>query len=206
MTEPAEIAELAEEVVPGIFHWRIHNSNIGGSISSSHALVDAGVCVFIDPVRLAAPALVGLPAPAAILLTATCHQRSAWRYRSEFGAQVWLPEGAPSAEQEPDKRYEENQRLPGGLLALRTPGPEWPHFSFLREGSPGVLFCSDLISHDGAGNLHFVAPEYHEDPVATRRSVEGLLELPFSVLCLDHGAPLTDDPKEAIRRLLDSTS
>ena len=36
----------------------------------------------------------------------------------------------------------------------------------------------------------------------TRRSVERLLELDFAILCLDHGAPLTEDPKAAIRELL----
>ena len=71
------------------------------------------------------------------------------------------------------------------------------------EADPGVLFCSDLISHYGAGDeLRFIPFEYHDDPAATRSSVEGLLELPFTVLCLDHGAPLLSDPKASIRRLL----
>jgi hypothetical protein len=68
-----------------------------------------------------------------------------------------------------------------------------------------VLFCSDLISHAGGGELHFVPPEYHEDPAETRRSVERLLELPFVILCFDHGAPLLDDPKAALRQLLASS-
>jgi hypothetical protein len=50
-----------------------------------------------------------------------------------------------------------------------------------------------------------VPPEYHEDPAETRRSIERLLELPFSVLCLDHGVPLRDDPKAEFRRLLASS-
>ncbi len=61
MTEPREIADQADEVVGGLYHWHIHNANIGGGISSSHALVDGDVCVFIDPVRLAAEALAALP-------------------------------------------------------------------------------------------------------------------------------------------------
>jgi hypothetical protein len=52
------------------------------------------------------------------------------------------------------------------------------------------------------GELVFVPGEYHEDPNETRRSVERLLELPFDVLCLDHGPPLLDDPKESLRELL----
>ena len=206
MTEPREIAEGAEPVCDGVWHWRISNSNIGGSTSSSHAVVDGDACVFVDPVRLADDALGALPRPAVVVLTARCHQRAAWRYRRELGAEVWLPADAAAADEEPDHRYDEGDTLPGGLLAVRTPGPEWPHYSFLRAAAPGVLFCSDLVSHYGDGDdLRFIPFEYHEDPAATRSSVESLLELPFTVLCLDHGAPILHDPKDSIRRLLASS-
>ncbi|MGD0714181.1 MAG: MBL fold metallo-hydrolase [Gaiellaceae bacterium] len=202
MTEPSEIADSVEEVVEGVWHWRIRNANIGGAISSSHAVATEDGCVLIDPVRLADAAVASLPRPTAIALTAKTHQRSAWRYRRELGLEVWLPEDAPPADEEPDRRYAEGDELPGGLLAIRTPGPEWPHYSFLLESGPGVLFCSDLISNEGDGELRFVPPEYHDDPEETRHSVERLLRLPFAVLCLDHGAPIADDPKAALRRLL----
>jgi glyoxylase-like metal-dependent hydrolase (beta-lactamase superfamily II) len=205
MTEPREIAEVAREVVPGLFYWQIHNSNIGGAISSSHAVQLDGESVFIDPVRLADDALAALPRPRAVLLTARCHQRASWRYRKQFGLEVWASEDAPATDEEPDRRYAEGDVLPGGLLVVRTPGPEWPHYSFLRQDEPGVLFCSDLISHEGGGKLHFIPPEYHEDPAETRRSVEKLLDLPFTILCFDHGEPIVDEPKEALRLLLQET-
>jgi hypothetical protein len=206
MSEPKETAEQVEEVVDGIRHWRIHNSAIGGALSSSHAVTSGEGSVLIDPVRLADAALATLPRPSAIVLTARCHQRCAWRYRSQFGAEVWLPEDAAAADEEPDRRYAEGDALPGGLVTVRTPGPEWPHYSFLLEREPGVLFCSDLISNDGGRRLRFVPPEYHDDPAETRRSVEKLLDLPFTILCLDHGSPIVDEPKEALRQLLDSSS
>jgi hypothetical protein len=203
MTEPSETAPAAEEVVPGLWHWRISNSNIGGHTSSSQALLTREGLVLIDPVRLDPAALGRLPRPMAILLTARCHQRAAWRYRREFGAEVWLPEDASAADEAPDRTYADGDRLPGGLRAFRTPGPERPHYSFLYDGEPGILFCSDLLSADDEGRLHLVNPAYHEDPAATRTSVEKLLERDFEVLCLDHGAPLKDDPKAAIRALLE---
>jgi hypothetical protein len=86
MTEPREIVDQAEEVAGGLYHWQIHNSSIGGGLSSSHAVVEGDVCVFVDPVHLADDALNALPRPDAILLTARCHQRAAWRYRRERGA------------------------------------------------------------------------------------------------------------------------
>ena len=201
MTEPREIAESVELVTEGVWHWRIRNANIGGGISSSQAVSTETGCVLIDPVRLAPEALGALPAPEAILLTARTHQRSAWRYRRELGIEVWLADDAPAAEEEPDRRYAEGDTLPGGLDVIRTPGPEWPHYSFLLRREPGVLFCSDLLTCY-SDELDFVPFEYHDDPAETRRSVERLLDLDFTILCLDHGPPLTHDPKAAIRALL----
>ncbi|MGE5274927.1 MAG: MBL fold metallo-hydrolase [Verrucomicrobiota bacterium] len=201
MTEPLELADAVEQVADGIWHWRIRNANIGGGISSSHAVATEAGCVLIDPVRLAPEALGTLPPPEAILLSARTHQRAAWRYRRELGIEVWLPGDASAAEEEPDRRYTEGDTLPGGLEVLRTPGPEWPHYSFLLRRAPGVLFCSDLLMDDG-GSLAFVPFEFHDDPEETRRSVERLLDLDFTILCLDHGPPLTDGPKAAIRALL----
>jgi len=202
MTEPREVAPSAQEVVPGLWHWRISNSNIGGHTSSSQALMTREGLMLIDPVRLDDAALAALPRPMATLLTARCHQRAAWRYRRELGAEVWLPEDAAAADETPDHTYADGQVLPGGLRAFRTPGPEWPHYSFLYEGGPGILFCSDLMGADDTGALHFIDPAFHEDPAATRVSTEKLLDLPFEILCLDHGAPITDDPKAAIRDVL----
>ena len=138
MTEPREIAPAAEEVVPGLWTWSISNSNIGGHVSSSQAVMTREGCLLIDPVRLDDAALAALPRPMATLLTARCHQRAAWRYREELGAEVWLPEDASAADEQPDHTYADGQMLPGGLRAFRTPGPEWPHYSFLYEGDPGV--------------------------------------------------------------------
>jgi hypothetical protein len=202
MTEPAEIADHADPVVPGVWHWEVANSNIGGATSSCHELAVDGESVLIDPIRLDPAALAALPRPSAIVLTAKCHQRSAWRYRAEFEAPVWAPRDAAQADEEPDHRYDDGDQLPGGLQALRTPGPEQIHYCVWREPGPSVLFCSDLLSSDADGRLRFVPAEYHDDPVETRRSVEKLLDVPFQVLCLDHGPPLVDDPKQAIRDLL----
>jgi glyoxylase-like metal-dependent hydrolase (beta-lactamase superfamily II) len=201
VTEPREVAERVESVADGVWHWRINNANIGGEISASHAVATEGGCVLLDPVRLAPEALASLPSPEAVLLSARTHQRAAWRYRRELGIEVWLAEDAPRGDEEPDRRFAEGDVLPGGLEAIRTPGPEWPHYSFLLRRDPGILFCSDLLMDDG-GTLAFVPFEFHDDPAETRRSVERLLDLDFTILCLDHGPPLTDDPKAAIRALL----
>jgi glyoxylase-like metal-dependent hydrolase (beta-lactamase superfamily II) len=201
MTEPRAVAAVVEEVVSGVWHWRIADERIGGGTSAAHAVEGAGGVVLIDPLPLAEEALERLGPVSAICVTAQCHQRSAWRCRARFGAPVYAPETRPM-EEEPDVRYRTGDVLPGDLRVIHTPGPEEAHYSFLLEHGPGVLFCSDILMRDRDGELAFVPFEYQDDPSRTRRSVESLLELPFSVLCLDHGAPLVDDPKAAIRALL----
>jgi glyoxylase-like metal-dependent hydrolase (beta-lactamase superfamily II) len=206
MAEPTAVAPVAEEVVPGLWTWGVENERIGGAESTGQAFTGVDGVVLVDPVRLAPDALALLGEVAAICLTAQCHQRSAWRYRRELGATVWAPEGTRPMEEEPNRRYRAGDELPGGLRAVHTPGPEDVHFSFLREEEPRVLVVSDLLTHYAGRDLDFVPFEYHDDPDTTRRSVEGLLELDFDVLCLDHGGPIGDNPKAAIRELLARTA
>lgn len=206
MAEPPAVAEHVEEVVDGVWRWAVSNANIGGAESTAHAVRCEDGVVLIDPVRLAEEAFEQLGPVTAICLTAQCHQRSAWRYRREVGAPVHAPEGTRPMEEEPDSRYRAGDILPGGLRAVHTPGPEEIHFSFLRSGEPSVLFCADLLTHYSGKDLEFVPLRYHDDPPRTLRTVGDLLDLEFDVLCLDHGSPLVDDPKAAIRDLLDRTA
>ena len=163
--------------------------------------------MLVDPVQLAPDALAALGPVTAILLTAQCHQRSAWRYRRELGASVWAPEGTRPMEEEPDERYRAGDLLPGGLRAVHTPGPEEVHFCFLRERRAAASSSAPTSSRTTAGaGLDFVPLQYHDDPAQTRRTVEGLLDLDFDVLCLDHGSAIRDEPKAEIRALLARTA
>src|SRR5437016_10022009 len=114
MAEPRAVAEKLETVVPGVFHWSVRNERIGGQTSSSHAVrTETGESVLVDPVRLADDVLESLAPVTAIVLTAATHQRSSWRYRSQFGAPVYLPEGSRATDEEPDERYTAGDVLPG---------------------------------------------------------------------------------------------
>lgn len=205
MSEPSAVADGVEEVVPGVVRWHVADDRIGGVESDAHAVRGLEGYVLIDPLPLDELAFLALGKMGAICLTAACHQRSAWRYRRMRGLEVWAPEGSRSMDEGPDQRYGDGDRLPAGLRAIRTPGPEEAHYCFLLERDPGVLFCSDLLMHLPQG-LAFVPAEYHEDPGETRASVERLLDLDFSVLCFDHGPPILDDPKAALRDLLARTA
>jgi hypothetical protein len=202
MSEPSSRAERVEEVVPGVWSWSVQDDRID-FVSTAHAVTgDEGV-VLVDPLPLAPEALARLGEVTAICLTAGTHQRSAWRYRRELGARVYAPALSRLIEEEPDVRYGDGDELPGGLHAVFTPGAGTTQHTFLLEREGGVAFVPDLLTHLPQRGVRIVAEEYLHDPEETRRSIRKLLELPFSILCLDHGEPLTDDPKGAIRALLE---
>ncbi len=206
MSEPQAEAQALEEVVAGVFSWHVADDRIGGFMSAAHAVQGDNGYVLIDPLPLVDAELVRLEPVEAIVLTAAGHQRSSWRYRARFGVPVYAPEGARETDEEPDARYGADAPLPGHLLAVHSPGPEDAHYAFLRERDGGVLFSPDLMMRLPDGALVLVPAEYHDDPAETRRSIELELELPFSVLCLNHGQPIVDDPKRAIRDLLAATA
>jgi glyoxylase-like metal-dependent hydrolase (beta-lactamase superfamily II) len=201
VSEPKAIARQVAEVVPSLWHWHVWDDRIQQE-THAHAVSDARGRVLIDPLPLAPEALRSLEPITAICLTAACHQRSAWHYRRAYGAKVYAPEDTREMDEEPDVGYRGDELLPGGLKAVHTPGPEQAHYAFWREQAPSVLFCADLVMRVESGGLEFIPPEYHEDPAGTRASVRRLLELPFDVFCMDHGAPLTAKPHEALRRLM----
>ena len=205
MSEPKAVAEDMEEVVPGIWHWSVWDERIDAR-SHAHALVTPEGGVLIDPLPLAPQVLRRLEPVVAICLTAACHQRSAWRYRRMLRVHVYAPERSRPMEEEPDQLYRDNEALPGGLKAIRTPGPDHAHYAFLRTQTPPVLFTGDLVMRAEDGDLQFAWPEYQEDPEATKASVERLADLPFGLLCMAHGAPIVGQPAAALRALLRRTT
>jgi glyoxylase-like metal-dependent hydrolase (beta-lactamase superfamily II) len=202
VSEPREVAPAVEEVVPGVFHWRVSDDRIGGFVSAAHAVRTVEGTVLVDPLPLAADALAQVGEVAAIVLTSGSHQRSAWRLRRELAVPVAAPALSRALEEEPDVRYGDGDRLAGGLLAVFTPGAGTTQHTLLLEGDPGVAFVSDLLVHEPGGELQLISAEYAHDIDEARRSVERLLDLPFSVLCLGHGTPVADGAKAAIRRAL----
>ena len=202
MSEPSAVADHVEEVVPGVWQWGVPDDRIGGYLSSAHALAGADGTVLIDPLPLADESLRELGPVAAIVITAGGHQRSAWRYRRELGVPVYAPALSKEIDEEPDERYGDGDLLPGGLTARFTPGAGTTQHTLLTSGDPGVAFVPDLLVKIPGMDLMLTPAEYVHDPELQRKSVERLLGLPFTVLCLSHGEPVVGDPQTAIRAAL----
>jgi hypothetical protein len=202
VSEPRAVAQRAGEVVPGLWHWNIDDERIGGFIGASHAVATDEGTVLIDPHPLAEDALAGLGEIAGIVLTASVHQRAAWRLRRELGVPVWVPAATRQAEEEPDERYSEGDRLPGGLDAIFTPGAGTTQHTLL-DRPRRAAFVSDLLVRPRGGRLALLSESLAHDPAQLRETVETrLFPLDVDILCLGHGEPVTGDAKGALRAAL----
>jgi glyoxylase-like metal-dependent hydrolase (beta-lactamase superfamily II) len=202
VTEPKAVAHRVEVVVPGVWTWSIEDERIGGFPSNSYAVASEQGTVLIDPLPLADDAFRELGEIGAICLTTSNHQRSSWRLRRELGVQVHAPGLAREIEEEPDGRYSEGDTLPAGLEPVFTPGAGTTQHTFLLDRDGGIAFVPDPLLVMPDGELKVVPAEWAHDADEARRSVEKLLELPFSVLCVAHGGAITEAPKERIRAAL----
>ncbi len=208
MSEPKTAARAVVRVVPGIYRWRVSDDRIGGAESVGHAVVEGGKVVLVDPIPVAEEALRRLGKVEAIVLTAACHQRSAWRFRRAFGVPVLGPRGpgvSPTAGdflEEPDRRYGDGDRLPGGLLAIHAPGPTDAMFALWHPGK-GALFLADLLTRAGRGVPRFVPDQYQDQPARTRETVRRLHRtLRPRVLLFEHGSPVTRGARAALAAAL----
>jgi glyoxylase-like metal-dependent hydrolase (beta-lactamase superfamily II) len=199
VTESKAAAESIVEVVPGVWHWNVDDERIGGYIGSSHAVVTVDGTILIDPHRLPPGAFTQIGDVAAIVLTASTHQRAAWFYRRELGAHVWVPSGTRQAEEEPDERYSEGDQLPGGLEAFFAPGAGTTQHALRHDK---VLFVGDNVVRPRGGELMLISEEYAHDAAQNRESVRKLLDVDFEILCLGHGEPVTSNAKDTLAALL----
>ncbi len=209
MSEPRTRARAVVRVAPGLYRWRISDDRIGGAESVGHAVVERGRVVLVDPIPVAEGKLRRLGKVVAIVLTAACHQRSAWRFRKAFGVPVLGPRGpgvSPTPGdflEEPDRRYGDGDRLPGGLRAVHAPGPTEAMFALWHPGKR-ALILSDVLTHDGRGVPGFVPDQYQDEPARTRQTVRKLhRRLRPRILLFEHGAPVTRGAREALAAALE---
>lgn len=201
MPAPKGTAKLVGEVVPGVYRFTMHDNRIDFE-SDCYVLVKGERAILIDPLPMDKGDLKKLGQVEAICLTASCHERAAWRYQGSLEVPVYAPIRGVDFEGTPDHWYRPGHRLPGGLKAVHSPGPTDAHYSFYLRRDGGVVFCADLLTNAEGRGLAFVAGEYQDDPKGTRKSVRRLLDLQFRALCPNHGAPVKTGAKKAIRQAL----
>jgi glyoxylase-like metal-dependent hydrolase (beta-lactamase superfamily II) len=204
MTEPSNEAKRLEPVAPNLWRWHVADDRIEGGESDAYALVKGGRVVLIDPLPIAPAVLAALGKVESIVLTAANHQRSAWRLRQTFGAKVYAPAGSRGLDESPDHSYSGGDLLPGELMAFHAPGPTEAMHALWLERPTGVVFFSDLLTHERRRTPVFMPARYLDEPSRARASVRRILDdLPFEVACFAHGPPVVHDARRAVEAALD---
>lgn len=91
--------------------------------------------------------------------------------------------------------------VPGGLLAVHTPGHTGGHCSLLAENA-GVLFAGDALATVSflSGDTGPQLLPFHEDAEQARESLAKLEGLPARLITVGHGSPFQGTPAEAVAR------
>lgn len=216
---------LGTEDKPILIRWTTWADSPGSH--DSYALVTPDGPVLIDPETLTPEgeekllALLGTT-PKVTVLTNDMHERAAYDYRAKWGAPVHAPAYGSLYDGAPDHLYQDGDSLPGGLTAYKLEGGAFPGDTVLIWNSPEgkrVLFTGDALNggfnrlnpagphpRRGEPGLYLGAgPFYLEKCTAAplKESFRTLLESPIHMLAGAHGDPVTGDPNDFLRRLLE---
>jgi len=202
MSEPKTKATEVETIAPGVLRWRIHDERIDWHADAG-AVTEGGRSVVIDPLPLEDAAMAALGKVEAVCLTAGGHQRAAWSFRKKFGAKVYAPEGAEGLDEKPDATFSGGETLPGGIRAIHAPSIHETGYALLAKQGGGTLFIGDIMMIED-DNLMFPPDKYVEDRTKPRKTARMLLDQNFQILFFSHGAPVTKDAKDKIRKLLEA--
>lgn len=88
MSEPKARANEVNRVFPWLLHFTINDERIGDFRGDAYAIKSSDGLVAIDPIRLDDAIANEVAETKYVILSAGGHQRSSWRYRREFGAEV----------------------------------------------------------------------------------------------------------------------
>ena len=207
VNEVTERARTTKTIADATEHWWVSDERIGGAQSDSYSVYTRSGVIFVDPLPMSYAAADRFPSVSFALLTRGCHQRASWRYRFEHGARVVAPRGSWGLLTEPDQHYVEGTRLPAEFRAIRTPGPEYDHYSLYRPGEPSILFIGDLVTRrDPSSPLELSETGPRLRPGISRDSLASLLDLEVDLLCMSHGGYVDDDPVGALAELYEQTA
>ena len=195
------------ELLAGIFHWRISHPDI-------HIDVDSYYVSALKPAFLIDPLvpqegidwLRERPVPAHIYLTNRLHDRQCQRFIGAFGVTVWCHEAGLHEFGDGSLNvtaFRSGDELPSGVHALEV-GVLCPEeTAFLLPTAGGVLSIGDAIINE-VGDLGFVPDTLlGDDPPAIKRGLKAALlriceQETFDHLLFAHGDPIIGGGKDAL--------
>ncbi len=100
---------------------------------------------------------------------------------------------------------EDGAELPGGWVAVHTPGHTPGHLAFWHPATR-VLIAGDAIGSPQAGRIRANTGNYSADDEEVVRSVRKLAALKPDTICFGHGPEIIGGAAPMLDRLADSLS
>lgn len=207
MPTASEYAALTGSGARSLYRWEAYDAASKVDLCASASGVE-GKLFFVDPIPLAKPALAELlaaHAPAGIVVTNGNHLRAAEEFRRRLRVPLAL-----TADAQTETGLAGDHVIPaeggpvfGGVFeAVPLPGGASGEVALYHAGDGGVLIVGDAVINLPSFPLGLLPDKYCVDARALRRSVTGLLDLPFSTMLFAHGEPLMTRARERLAAML----
>jgi hypothetical protein len=197
-----------EELVPGLWHWRVYRESIRHDVSSYYLERER---VILDPMipREGLEWLEEHGPPEHVLLTNRHHDRDAWRLRDAFGCTVrCIRNGLHELEgRGPIEPFDFGDELPGGAVVYEVDAICPDETALYLPALRALAVADGVVRWPGVDGLSFVPDFLMDDPEQTkaglRDAYRGLLELDFDLLLLAHGDPVVTGAKDELRAFVE---
>ena len=202
------MAPVANEVQPGVFHWKVTHPRIQQEVSSYY-LAESGT--LLDPMvpeeGLGMFGSDGVPTPQRIVLTNRHHLRDSARFDAEFGCSIHCSDaGLYEFANGPDvEGYFVGDEVAPGVVAHEMDAI-CPDDTVLHIATGGGLlaFADAVINWEG--ELAFVPDFLMDEPEIVKPKVidaaQRLCELEFDALLFAHGDPVATGGKQALESFI----
>lgn len=196
------------ELLPGIFHWRVVHPDIQIEVDSYY-VSSLNPAFLIDPLvpQQGTDWFRERPAPQHIYLTNRLHDRHCRQFIKNFGVTVWCHEAGLHKFADGSlavTAFRFGDELPGGVRALKI-GILCPEeTALLLPSAGGVLSIGDAIINED-GELGFVPDTLiGDDPPVVKRGLKAAFlricqQETFDHLLFAHGDPIIGGGKDTLR-------
>jgi hypothetical protein len=185
------IASEIEPVAPGLFLWRVYDSDVKAELYSTGITI-ADNTYLIDPVHMTPDALAWLHSDGTIrgiVVTNDNHHRAAAAFAKKFQAPIY---------------YDDSRPFPPGLTAVKIEGAVSGEIAVHSDAAGGVVIMGDALINFEPHGFTFLPAKYCSDVKLMRRSLPKLLDYSFERMLFAHGMPILTGARRRLEQLLEN--
>jgi hypothetical protein len=172
--------------------WHAFDPKAKAELFSAACRTAHGIA-FIDPLRLAEPALtdlLGEDRAAGIVLTNINHWRASARLAEKFSIPIFAHPDSAGAGDAPFEPLADGQILFDSIHVIAIPGGAPGEIALHSPHKNGTLIVGDALIHFEPYGFTFLPAKYCVDQKLMRQSLHKLLSFPAERMLFAHGTPI----------------